>query len=510
LPAFARERAQQAPDEIALTDSDRSYTWAQVDELLERGASALQALDLGSERRIAVFAENAAEAVLAHVIGLLGSTSVVPISFHLTADEVAYILEDSGTGLLFVGPHTAARGLEAARKAGVKTVVGWRTGDVEGVTGWDTWLAGAPPSQARTDLPPLPNLMYTSGTTGRPKGTDLPPTMFAGGSTIEEHLLRLAEVPFVALGTHLVTGPLYHTGPLLGVRLLAGGTPIVVLQRFRPEDTLAAIARHAVASTVMVPTHFVRLLALPADVRESADLSSLKLVFHTGASCPVDVKQRMIAWWGPVLTEAYGASEVGTTCVITSPEWLEHPGSVGRCVPPFSALVVDEEGQNVPAGTEGRLYFADETGRGIIYHNAPEKSAAAHLRPGVFTLGEIGYVDPDGYVYITDRFSDMVVSGGVNLYPAEPENVLIEHPEVADVACIGVPHAEMGEELVGLVVPRDADAPPDPAELVAFCRERLSHFKCPRRIELVDSVGRNTMGKVNKRKLRDAHVGAHG
>ena len=205
----------------------------------------------------------------------------------------------------------------------------------------------------------------------------------------------------------------------------------------------------------MVPTHFVRLLALPDEVRARYDLSSVKWVGHTGAACPVDVKRRMIEWWGPVFFDAYGATEVGTTCMITSEEWLEHPGSVGRAIPPFSAIVVDEDGNEVPAGTEGRIYFEDSTGRGVVYPNDPQKTADAHLRPGVFTLGEIGYVDDDGYVYITDRFSDLIVSGGVNIYPAEAEQVLIEHPEVADVAVIGVPHEEMGEAVKALVVPAD-------------------------------------------------------
>ena len=272
--------------------------------------------------------------------------------------------------------------------------------------------------------------MYTSGTTGRPKGVELPPTMFAGGGTMREHVAALRPSPFAAFGTHLVVGPMYHTGPLSGVRLLAAGIPVVVLGRFDAEGVLRAIDTHRVETTVMVPTHFVRLLALPDDVKQRYDVSSLQLVTHTGASCPVDVKRQMIEWWGPVLQDAYGATEVGTTCTISSAEWLEHPGSVGRAVPPFSVLVVDDDGQEVPAGTEGRLYFEDATGRGIVYPGDPEKSAKAHLRPGVFTLGEIGYVTDDGFVYITDRFSDMIVSGGVNIYPAEAEQVLIEHPGV--------------------------------------------------------------------------------
>jgi len=231
----------------------------------------------------------------------------------------------------------------------------------------------------------------------------------------------------------------------------------------------------------------------------------MKLVAHTGASCPVDVKRAMIEWWGPVFFDAYGASEVGTTCMISSEEWLAHPGSVGRPIPPFEALIVDDDETEQPPNTEGRLYFRDTTGRGIVYPNDPDKTAAAHIAPGVFTLGEIGYVDDDGYVYITDRFSDMIVSGGVNIYPAEAEQVLIEHPDIADVACIGVPHPEMGEELKALVIAADPAAPPTPDEVIEFCRGRLSHYKCPRSIDVVEDIGRNTMGKVNKRTLREPY-----
>ena len=326
--------------------------------------------------------------------------------------------------------------------------------------------------------------------------------MLAGGTTMADHVEAIRASGFAAFGTHLVVGPMYHTGPLSGARLLLAGIPLVVLGRFDPEATLAAIETHRIESSVMVPTHFVRLLGLPAETRERYDTSSLRLVAHTGSACPPDVKRAMIDWWGPVFLEAYGASEVGTVCSITSPEWLEHPGSVGRPVPPFDAIVLDDDDQPVPAGTEGRLYFRDETGRGVVYHNDPEKSRAAHIAPGVFTLGEIGYLDGDGYVYITDRFSDMVVSGGVNIYPAESEQVLVTHPGVEDVACIGVPHAEMGEQVLALVVPADPSNPPDADELLAWCRERLAHYKCPRAVEHVETIGRTAMGKVNKRQLR--------
>ncbi len=502
MVAFAKQRAQAHPDEVALRDPDRAFSWAEVDTLMNRVANALLASDLGADHRIAVFAENAAETALAHMGALVGSASSVPVNFHLTADEVAYILEDSGARMVFVGPETAERGVEAARQAGVPTVIGWRCDDIDGVSSWDGWLAASSADDPPMDHPPRPNLLYTSGTTGRPKGTELPPTMFAKGATIGEHLENVAKGGLGAAGIHGVVGPLYHTGPLAGSRSLVGGVPVVILGRFDAEATLRAIQEYRIAGTVMVPTHFVRLLALPEATRAKYDLSSLRLVSHTGAACPVDVKRAMIDWFGPVLFEAYGASEVGTTCAITSQDWLEHPGSVGRPIPPFEVLVVDDDGHELPAGEEGRLYFVDTTGRGVVYHNDPEKSAAAHLRPGVFTLGEIGYVDADGFVFITDRFSDMVLSGGVNIYPAESEKELMGHPGIADVACIGVPHAEMGEEVKALVIPADPASPPSEAEILAWIRERIATYKCPRSVDFVDDLGRNTMGKINKRKLR--------
>jgi len=507
VPEFAAKRAREHPEEVALRDARQALTWSELDRQLNCAANALRETELGAARRVAVFAENHAETVLAHLGGLLAGASTVPVNFHLTAAEVAYILSESEAQLLFVGPETAEAGVEAARQAGVPHIIGWNCEGVAGVRSFRQWLHAASPAAPPLDLPPRPNLMFTSGTTGRPKATELPPTMFAAGRDLAEHLAQLAKTAFARLGPHLVVGPLYHTGPLSGARCLAGGAPLVVLGRFDAENTLRAIARYRIESSVMVPTHFVRLLQLPEERRAAFDVSSLKLVFHTGARCPVEVKRRMLEWWRDCIYEAYGATEVGTTCSIGPEDWLAHPGSVGRPNPPFEALVVDESGAPLPPGSEGRLYFRDSTGRGVVYHNDAEKSAAAHLRPGVFTLGEIGYVDEEGFVYITDRFSDMVISGGVNIYPAESEQVLALHPDVVDVACIGVPHAEMGEELRALVVRRPGSTLSGEA-LVQWCRARLSHYKCPRSAMFVDDLGRSAAGKVDKRRLRDAHLQA--
>ena len=454
MPEFAKELARKNLEQVAIRDDEKALDWNDVDEILNRVTNRLLESDLGEQRRISVFAENSVETALAHLGGLLAGASTVPVNFHLTAEEAAYILKDSETSILFLGPETLDRGLEAAQIAKINQVVVWgsKESESENFEIWEKWYGTALHENPTTNIRPLPHLLYTSGTTGRPKGTDLPPTMFAGGETIQEHIEALQESRFSKYGNHLVVGPMYHTGPLSGMRNLVAGVPVVVLGRFDAEKTLSAISDYKIESTVMVPTHFVRLLDLPKEVRGQYDVSSLKMVTHTGAACPIEIKQTMIDWWGPVLFEAYGASEVGTTCSITSEEWLEHPGSVGQARPPFEALIFDDDGSPVEQGEEGRLYFRDATGRGVVYHNDPEKSAAAHLEPGIFTLGEIGYLDADGYVYITDRFSDMVVSGGVNIYPAESEQVLITHENVLDVACIGVPDKGMGEKLLALVM----------------------------------------------------------
>jgi long-chain acyl-CoA synthetase len=333
VPQFASDLADSRPDEIAIRDPHQALGWAHVGGILDRvGNRLVNDVDLGRHRRVAVFAENAVETALAHLGALLAGASSVPVNFHLTADEAAFILTDSETRVLFVDEHTVERGLAAARQSAVHTVVGWGCGGVEGVIDWETWLRESSAEALSLDIVPLPNLLYTSGTTGQPKGTELPPTMFAGGGTMAEHIKAMQGHRLAAFGTHLVVGPMYHTGPLSGMRLLVAGVPSVILFRFDAEATLAAIDHHQIATTVMVPTHFVRLLGLSDEVKQHYDVSSLRLVAHTGAKCPVETKRAMIAWWGPVFSDSYGATEVGTTCSIDSNDWLRFPGSVGKAI----------------------------------------------------------------------------------------------------------------------------------------------------------------------------------
>ncbi|MBP8670469.1 MAG: AMP-binding protein [Sphingomonadaceae bacterium] len=484
---------------VALTDERVTYSWTELDPLLNRTANALSAAVNGA-RRAAVFSSNCVEAVITYVAGMEGAVSTVPVSYHLTAGELAYILRDSKASVLFVGPSTMDAGLAAARAVGVPTVVGWRCPPTEGVVDWQEWIAAASDSAPPADVRPLPHLHYTSGTTGKPKATETPPQYFPRVQTVQE----LAEVLLTRRTPTpgIVVGPLYHTGPLGMARNLFAGQALIIVEHFDAEQALADIEKYKVAGSVMVPTHFQRMLALPEAVRRQYDVSSMQRLAHTGAACPRHVKQAMIDWFGPVLVEAYGGTEAGSTTFITSPEWLERPGSVGKSAPPFETVIIGEDGEPVGPNQEGRVYFRDTSGRGIIYEGDPDKTAAAHIEPGVFTLGEVGYVDEEGYLFITDRVSDMIVSGGVNIYPAEAEHVLIRHPGVADVAVLGAPNSDMGEEVKALIIAADPDSPPSAEELNAYCREHLAGFKCPRSYDFVDDIGRTVMGKVNKKALR--------
>lgn len=481
-----------------VVDERRAWTGDEAWDVIDRIAHRVREATDGGRRRAAVFAENAGEAVLAHVGAMRAGASVVAINAHLAAPEAAHQLEVGDVAIVIAGPATAARAAEAATSVDHCGAIAWGTEE------WDQWLAAAPGGPPVDDRPIRPNLLFTSGTTGRPKATELPPNVFPKRRSWAEFCEAAAANRFSGLGRHLVVAPLHHTGPLNAVRAMAAGTPIGILGRFDAGRMLDAVTEWEIASTTVVPTHLSRLVALPDAIRARADVSSIRLVFQTGAACPVPVKRAMIDWWGPVFLEAYGATEVGVTCSITSEDWLAHPGSVGRSVAPYEVVVLDDDLRPVSPGTEGRLCFRDTTGRGIVYHDDPDRTAAAHVGPGVFTLGEIGRVDDDGWVYVTDRFSDMVVTGGVNVYPAEMEQVLVAHPGVADVAGVGAPDADLGERLVALVVSSDPSSPPATEELQAWCEERLSRFKCPREIRVVADLGRNALGKLDKRALRES------
>ncbi len=497
--------AERDPEGIALVDGSGERTWAEVVAELRGAAAQLLAAAPDPDQRWGVLGDNAAPTLLAHAAGLLAGVGTVAVSRQLTLSEIGDQIEDASMVGLIAGPSGAATAV-AALEAGLVTTVVLHSGATvdagrPGLIRWADWIAAAPELVELPDRPARPPMVYTSGTTGRARGTQTR-WVLAPVTTHREYLDKLLERAQFPDGCHIVVGPLQHNGPLTAVRHLLLGRPVVVVAKFDGATVLDLIGRYRVTSSVMVPTHFQRLLAVDPDVRASADVSSLQLVAHTGSACPPDVKRAMIDWFGPVLLESYGGSESGTLCRIGSQDWLSHPGSVGTVVEPFRVIVVAEDGTELPQGEVGILAFEAPEGYGVAYHRDEEKTAKAYVRPGAFTLGDMGYVDADGFVFITDRLSDMVVSGGVNLYPSESENALREHPGVAEVAVIGIPHPDLGEQLLALVVPADPAAAPGPAELEAFCRERIAAYKIPRRYEFLAELPRNEMQKVDKKSLR--------
>ncbi|MFC5751611.1 AMP-binding protein [Actinomadura rugatobispora] len=484
--------------DLALTDGVSGLTWGRLLDQAVRAGNALR--DAAAGGRAAVIGANEVRTLVAHLAAALAGVSSVAVNARLRPQEVEYILRDSGSTVCVVPASRYADLFPVAERAGCRTVVS----DVSGATAWQELVeSGAPDWDPHAPVEPL--VLYTSGTSGFPKGTH---SRWAArpepdvGRHLDSVRAGMAAVPD---GPHLVAGPLHHNGPLMGLRSLLMGRPVVILPKFTAEAALAAIERHRIASTVMVPTHLSRMLALPEDLRRRYDVGSVAHLVLTGAPCPQEVKRAFIDWFGPVVSEAYGGSESGTVCMIGSEEWLRKPGSVGRPLPRFDVVVVGDDDRPLPAHRTGRLYFRDRTGHGIEYLGDPEKTAAAHLEPGLFCLGDVGHVDGDGYVFVTDRAVDMVLSGGVNVYPAEAERVLRDHPQVEDAAVIGVPDEDMGESLLALVVPVAGRAL-DERALDAYCRGFLASYKCPRSYAFVDSVGRDPMGKVQKKRLRQAYL----
>ena len=354
-------------------------------------------------------------------------------------------------------------------------------------------------------------MLYSSGTTGRPKGVrkPLPGTAFGDPSAAPVQIAQGIAASGIGPGSvYLSPAPLYHAAPLVySMSVHRTGGTVVVMERFDPQLCLELIERHQVTHAQFVPTMFVRMLRLPEDERARYDVSCLQVVMHAAAPCPVAIKRQMIEWWGPIIHEYYsGTEDIGGT-FITADEWLEHPGSVGR--PGEECHIVGPDGSEQPNGEPGTVYFAG--GRPFEYHNDPDKTDAITTDRGWRTLGDIGYLDKDGYLYLTDRQAHMIISGGVNIYPQEAENVLAGHPSVADVAVIGVPDTEMGEAVRAVVQPAE-NATADrrlEAELLALCRSELATYKCPRSVDFVDELPRDDNGKLYKRLLRERYWEGH-
>ncbi len=434
-------------------------------------------------------------------------------SSRLTTDELAYIVNDCGARVFITSAYKAE---QAAELIGTTPKVELRLMLDDVVFGYESYEATVAPHSGE----PLPDrlagrdMLYSSGTTGTPKG--VLPAMT--GEPLETRVTSVARMLSVLFGlkdssVYVSPAPLYHAAPLrFCIGALSLGATVVVMEHFDPEGYLSVIERFRATHTQVVPTMFVRMLKLPADVRSGHDVSSLECVVHAAAPCPVPVKRQMIDWWGPVIHEYYAGTEGNGFTYCNSQMWLAHEGTVGAPIN-CTVHILDDDGHELPVGEVGAVYFGG--GASFEYHNDPGKTAGSRHPNGWSTLGDVGYLDADNFLYLTDRKSYMIISGGVNIYPQEAENALVSHPKVVDVAVFGVPNDEFGEEVKAVVQPvsmpaddRQADALA--AELIRFCRTQLAGVKCPRTIDFREELPRHPTGKLYKRLLKDEYWSAAG
>ncbi|GAB1576044.1 acyl-CoA synthetase [Bordetella petrii] len=497
--------ALDTPDRIAycMMPSGYAVSWADLERRSRKCAAALLAAGLKTGDSIAVFLENHPYyfeiLCAAHRIGLY----YVTVSRHLKREEVQYIVDDSDAKVLFCSRHTLQEvSVEACHARGTTCVI---MDDVlEGFESYDDWTGGHADDVRLPDTPEGTDFCYSSGTTGVPKGIKRP-LETANRFFRADESERSAWKAFDRDTVYLSTAPFYHTAPVRwNMAVLRGGGRCVMMEKFDPEQALRAIQDYRVTHSQWVPTMFIRMLRLPEAQRARYDLSSLRYAVHAAAPCPVEVKEAMIAWWGPILYEYYSGTELVGRTSLSSQEWLRHKGSVGT--PEFGRVhIVGDDGNELGPRQPGVIYFSG--GGSFQYHNDPEKTRNAYNERGWATYGDVGYVDEDGYLYLTDRLSNTIVSGGVNIYPQEAENRLSLHPAVRDVAVIGVPNQEFGEEVKAVVQLVDPDAASDAlaAELIAFCREQISHVKCPRSVDFVTDMPRTESGKLLKRLVKQRY-----
>ncbi|MGV1681816.1 acyl-CoA synthetase [Sphingopyxis sp. NJF-3] len=496
--------ARANPDKpaIIVAETGETISYGELDAASNRAAQMFRAHGLGHEDVVAFMLDNTP-----HYYGLTWGAQraglrYVCISSRLTQDETDYILDNSGARMLVVAASLAPAALQLQTQI-ERFSMG---GDIAGWPKIEDELAKMPAEPVADERAGV-DMLYSSGTTGRPKGVRVPlpeePAIDAPNSLV---MLAAAAFGIGPDSVYLSPAPLYHAAPLRWSMTIhrLGGT-VVLMKKFDPEGALAAIQHYRCNASQFVPTHFVRMLKLPEAVRAQYDVSTMKSAIHAAAPCPIPVKQAMIDWWGPVLLEYYAGSEGNGMTFATSQDWLAHKGTVGRAINGVVHIVGEDNETEVPVGEEGAVFFESESV--FEYHDDPEKTASSRNAKGWSTLGDVGKLDADGFLYLTDRKSFMIISGGVNIYPQEIENHLVTHPKVADVAVVGGPHEEMGEEVIAVVQPADMADATDAfrEELGAYAREKLSGVKIPRRIDFMEALPRHDTGKLYKRLLRDRY-----
>ena len=503
--------AKAHPDKIAtiMAGTGQTLTYSELDERSMRLAQLFSGIGLRSGEVVALFMENNIRYHEVFWATLRSGMYLCAVNKYLTSEEAAFIVNDSGAKAIVTSAALAAVASAFAEQIPTCHVRLAVDGPVAGFERYEDAIANYRAEPLDTEM--LGDFMnYSSGTTGRPKGIQRPLT---GKTFSEPSALDALVGSLYGIGpdaTYLSPAPLYHSAPLAFTAAThsLGGTN-VIMEHFDPAEALALIERHQITHSQWVPTMFVRMLKLDPAVRTAHDLSSHQCAVHAAAPCPVEVKRQMIEWWGPIIVEYYGGTEFNGMTLCNSAEWLAHPGTVGK--PIVGTLhICDEDGSEAANGTPGVVYFERDV-MPFQYYNDPAKTAAARhpVHPLWTKLGDVGYVDDDGFLYLTDRETFMIISGGVNIYPQEIENVLVMHPAVADVAVFGVPNADLGEEVKAVVqlMPGGAESPELVADLMAYCREHLGAYKVPRSIDVTDALPRLETGKLYKRLLRDRYWG---
>ncbi len=499
--------AQTHPDRAAyiMAGTGETVTYRDLEDRSNQGAQLFRSLGLKPGDVIAIFMDNSPRYFEIAWAAQRSGLYYTCISSKLTAGEVEYIVRDCEAKVFITSATVGPVADEMPALIGDLKL--YMCGGARGP--YESFEAARDPMPTTriADETAGSDMLYSSGTTGRPKGVK--PQLTGAEIDAVNPLFMMTQglFGFTPDSVYISPAPLYHAAPLrwcMSVHKL-GGT-VIVMEKFDPEAMLALIEKYKVDCGQFVPTHFVRLLKLPEEVRAKYDISSIKSAVHAAAPCPVPVKEQMIAWWGPVIHEYYAGTEGNGFCYIGSADWLNHKGSVGKAV--LGELrICNDEGDPVPPRTEGQVYF--ENGPPINYHNDPKKTAESYNKHGWTSLGDVGWVDEEGFLYLTDRKSFMIISGGVNIYPQEIENLLIGHPKVADVAVVGGPHEEMGEQVIAVIQPANwADAGDDlRAELLAYAKANLSHVKAPRVLDFMQELPRHATGKLYKRLIRDAYWG---
>ncbi|MGH1358119.1 MAG: acyl-CoA synthetase [Burkholderiaceae bacterium] len=505
--------ARTTPDKIAyqMATSGESVTYAQLEDRSNRFAQLLRSYGIQAGDHIAIFLENHARFFEIAWGAQRAGVIFTAINYRLSVDETNYIVSNCEARLVVSSHQLAATaaGLRAADDSD-RQVVHWLMVD-EAIDGWESYerATSLMPSTRISDETAANDMLYSSGTTGRPKGVYSPPESDAIDAPSQVASLCQSQFGVTSDSIYLSPAPLYHAAPLrYNMAIMRLGGTSIVMERYDSEHYLQLVEQKKVTHSQLVPTMFVRMLKLEPDVRNRYDVSSLQCVIHAAAPCPVPIKQQMIDWWGPILWEYYAGTEGNGVTLVDSTAWVTKAGTVGKAV--IGVLkICDEDGNEVPVGTEGTVYFAQ--GRPFTYHNDVEKTASSRNSKGWTTLGDVGRVDADGYLFLTDRKAFMIISGGVNIYPQESENQLVTHPEVIDAAVFGVPDADFGEQVKAVVQPRDmARAGPEfEAELIAWCREHIAHHKCPKSVDFSEALPREANGKLYKRGLRDEYWKDH-